>query len=413
MQQRCVIIGGGHAGAQVVTSLRKFGWQGEILMLSNELNLPYHRPPLSKSFLLGNTTERQLLIRPEAAYEKENVDVILNTEVRNIHPKESSVMLQDGSNIHYSKLVLCTGSKMRRINVPGANLAGIFYIKTIEDIRSLNESLMDQPKTIVMVGGGYVSLETAAVLKEMNHSVTVLARDNRILSKSTSSFVAEHLYQEHQKRGVNIFTNKQVSRFVGDNSVASVECSDGSIYKADIIVVGIGADADCDLARDAGLDVGDGIVIDAFGRTSCEDIYAAGDCTYQQQLNGVAMQIASVPNALEQAKCAASTICGEPKAAEAVQWFWSDQYDCKVQMSGLNYEYDETVLRQNKPDQFSVWYLKEKQIIAAEFVNSPADFMMSKKLIDAKKILVSPSILANTSITLKSLLAESERSIGA
>ncbi|WCN15237.1 FAD-dependent oxidoreductase [Marinomonas mediterranea] len=404
MKQRCVIVGGGHAGAQVSTSLRKLGWEGKITVFTNEYSFPYHRPPLSKSFLLGNTTEHELLIRPEIAYAKDDIDVLINQEVRDIHPERHSLVMQDGSNIHYDKLVLCMGSKMRRLDVLGSDLRGIFYIKTIRDIRMLSEYLEGGQKNIVMVGGGYVSLETAAVLRKMGHLVTILVRSNRILNGSTSAPVSDFLLEQHTRNGVNIMTQKSVSHFVEDSDSAEhkmrqVVCTDGSRYGADLVVIGVGSDADSELARKAGLDVTDGIVVDQYGRTSQEDIFAAGDCTSQLQSNGIAMQIASVPNALEQAKSVASTICGKPKSSNAVQWFWSDQYENKLQMAGLNHGHDQTVLREKSHDQFSLWYLRDGRVIASECINSPADFMLSKRMIAAKTCVPS-HVLADVSCSL-------------
>jgi len=405
---RCIIIGGGHAGAQACISLRKEGWTDEIVLISDEHSLPYHRPPLSKNYLLGQVDEKGLLIRPEQAYQKDNITLKLRTRVARIEPALQSVVLQNGERLSYEHLLLCTGSRARKITCSGNELNNIFYIKTLKDIEQLATRLSTDKQRIVMVGGGYIGLETAAVLNKMGHQITLLEQAPRLLARVTAPFISEYYQQLHQQHGVDVLTNTQVLAFTGEQNVTGVRCktltqSDTAeqYFNADLVIVGIGAEINTELAEQAGLLVEqNGIVVNELCQTTDKNIYAAGDCTIGiEHHSGIATRIESVPNALAQAKTAAATICGKHQAVTSVPWFWSDQYDCKIQIAGLNHGYDNTVLRQHSSNSFSLWYLKQGRIIAADCINTAKDFMAAKKLID-KKISLPIDMIGNTDIDL-------------
>ncbi|MFC3032797.1 NAD(P)/FAD-dependent oxidoreductase [Pseudoalteromonas fenneropenaei] len=398
--QTCVIIGGGHAGAQACAQLRKQGWDGKIVLLGNEASLPYHRPPLSKGYLQGNLSPAQLLIRPATAYQQDQITTILDCRVTSINPAKHEVELADGSHIKFDKLMLCTGSRARRLNVPGADLAGVYYIKTLLDIEHIAMHLAEHPgiKHIGMIGGGYIGLETAAVLREMGHEVRIFEREATLLSRVTSPIVSAFYHKLHHQKGVQIETQKQIAALKGERGVETLVCSDGSQYPVDLVIVGVGAIANTELAEQAGLLVEGGVVVNEHCQTSHPDIYAAGDCTVQvEHHSSLATRIESVPNALEQAKAAAAAICGKPTAITAVPWFWSDQYHCKIQIAGLNHGFDRAVVRQYpNSEQFSVWYLKDGKIIAVDCINSAKDFMLGKRLVALKaqvpaKVLKDPN----------------------
>ena len=393
---RCIIIGGGHAGAQACINLRKEGWTDEIVLISDENSLPYHRPPLSKNYLLGHVDEKGLLIRPEQAYQKDNITLKLRTRVAKIEPALQSVVLQNGERLSYEHLLLCTGSRARTITCSGNELNNIFYIKTLKDIEQLAAQLSTHKQRIVMVGGGYIGLETAAVLNKMGHTITLLEQAPRLLARVTAPFISEFYQQLHQQHGVEIHTSTHVTEFTGEHNVTGVRCkaitqSDTieRYFNADIVIVGIGAEINTELADQAGLLVEqNGIVVNELCQTTDKNIYAAGDCTIAiEHHSGIATRIESVPNALAQAKTAAATICGKHKAVTSVPWFWSDQYDCKIQIAGLNHGYDNTILRQHSSSSFSLWYLKQGRIIAADCINTAKDFMAAKKVIEQKASL--------------------------
>ncbi|KZW98235.1 hypothetical protein JL49_24535 [Pseudoalteromonas luteoviolacea] len=407
--KRCVIIGGGHAGAQACISLRKEGWTGQIMLITDEDSLPYHRPPLSKTYLQNQVTAAQLLIRPEAAYLKDEIDVKLNTRVDKIEPEIQSIQLQNGEHISYDKLLICTGSRARKADCMGAELDNVFYIKTLNDIERLSATLkladLEISRRIVMVGGGYIGLETASVLKKMGHDVTIIERESRLLARVTAHSISAFYHKLHKSNGIKIFTDTNVVAFQGKDTVSTVLCED-KVIPADIVIVGIGAQTNTELAQSAGLLVENGgIVVNELCQTTDVNIYAAGDCTIGiEHHSGLATRIESVPNALEQAKAAAATICGKHKPSTAVPWFWSDQFDCKIQIAGLNTGYDETLLRQTDAHTLSLWYLKQGRVIAADCINSAKDFMAAKKVI-AQKIHVPKETITNLSIDLFKELA--------
>lgn len=406
--QRCVIIGGGHAGAQACTSLRKEGWTGQIVLLTDEDSLPYHRPPLSKTYLQSQVTAEKLLIRPQGAYQKDDIEIRLKTRVKRIEPAQQSIELHNGEHLSYDKLLICTGSRARTADCMGAQLNNIFYIKTLKDIEKLSLAIdvNNSKKRIVMVGGGYIGLETAAVLKKMGHDVTIIERESRLLARVTAKRISAFYHNLHKSNGIKIFTQTNVVAFQGKDAVSTVLCED-KVIPADIVIVGIGAQTNTELAQEAGLLVEHGgIVINELCQTTDMNIYAAGDCTIGiEHHSGLATRIESVPNALEQAKTAAATICGKYKPVTAVPWFWSDQFDCKIQIAGLNQGYDETVLRQKDDKALSLWYLKQGKIIAADCINCAKEFMAAKKII-ANKLDVPKALLSNTDIDLFKALAQ-------
>ncbi|ESP90841.1 MULTISPECIES: NAD(P)/FAD-dependent oxidoreductase [Pseudoalteromonas] len=409
--QRCVIIGGGHAGAQACTSLRREGWTGQIILLTDEDSLPYHRPPLSKTYLQNKVSAQQLLIRPLNAYRKDDVEVKLNTRVERIEPAIQSIVLQTGERLSYDKLLICTGSRARKADCMGADLNNVFYIKTLKDIEKLSASINSEKgkpnkRRIVMVGGGYIGLETAAVLKKMGHDVSIIERESRLLARVTAQSISSFYHKLHKSNGIKIFTDTNVIAFQGKDTVSTVLCED-KVIPADIVVVGIGAKTNVELAKSAGLLIeNDGIVINELCQTTDNNIYAAGDCTIGiEHHSGLATRIESVPNALEQAKTAAATICGKHKPVTAVPWFWSDQFDCKIQIAGLNQGYDETILRQCNEQALSLWYLKQGKVIAADCINCAKEFMAAKKII-ALKLPIPKETLLNTDIDLFQALAQ-------
>lgn len=387
--QRCVIIGGGQASAEAAFNLRKEGWAGEIILISSEAFLPYHRPPLSKAYLTGETSIERLYIKPPAAYEKAGIEVRLASTVAEINPQHHSIKLDSGKLIQYNKLILCTGCSPNKLNVPGADLENIFYIRTLIDIDRIAYALenMQAPQKVVLIGGGYLGLETAAVLNKLGHKIVILERNNRVLERVSCPLVSQYLTQLHRSHGVEILTNKSVTAIEGKNKVQSVICCDGTVIKADMIIIGIGSKANSDLAKKAGLltDI-ESIVVNEQCQTSESDIYAAGDCT--KRFEPISKQVAvieSVPNAIQQAKIASTAICHKALPDPQVPWFWSDQYECKLQIVGLNNGYDTVIYRDYNNDKKSAWYIKLNKLIAVDCINCPSDFHIAKTLIKNKK----------------------------
>lgn len=400
---KTVIIGASHAAAQLSVSLRQDGWGGKIIMIGDEPHLPYHRPPLSKTFLSGDKRIQDLLIRPATFYEKQQIQFI-HGHVVSIDRERKILDLADGSRITYDKLALCTGARVRKLDIEGSDLKGVYYVRNAADIEAIQQHIQSA-KHAVMIGGGYIGLETAASLRKQGIQVSLLETAPRILQRVTAPELSSFYTRIHKEQGVNIYTDISVERLVGSTQVQGVLCSDGKTIAADLVIVGIGVQPNSEFAQAAGIEVNNGIVIDAYGRTNDPDIVAAGDCTshfnvhYQRQL-----RLESVPNANEQAKVAAATLCGKSKPYSALPWFWSDQYDIKLQIAGLNHGYDQLVIRgdlQNS-NSFAAFYFKNKQLIAADCINRPLEFMLSKKIIN-DNIQIDPAQFADESIDLKQL----------
>ncbi|MEY8247456.1 MAG: FAD-dependent oxidoreductase [Bermanella sp.] len=405
MSQTCIIIGASHAAAQLAPSLRQEGWEGKIIVLGDEAYLPYHRPPLSKDFMANDKNAEELLIRPQTAYDKFNIEFKLGVRAETINRDHKTVTLESGEVLNYDKLAICTGSRVRTVSLPGVELDGIHYLRDIADVEGIKEDVAPG-KSAVIVGGGYIGLETAAALRKQGMQVTILEMAPRVLARVTAPEISEFYTRVHTDEGVIIKTGIAVAGFEGDKHVERVVCADGSQFDADLVVIGVGIVPNIELAEAAGLEIENGIVVDEYARTNDPDIVSAGDCTYHpNSIYGIRLRLESVPNASDQAKSAAASICGKDKLYSSLPWFWSDQYDLKLQIAGLSQGYDQLVVRGDKDNgrSFTAFYLKEGKLISADCVNSPQEFMVSKRLILAGKVL-DPAKLADTEVAPKDLL---------
>ena len=379
---RAVIVGASHAGAQLVTSLRQRGWSGEIVLVGDESALPYQKPPLSKAYLAGTCSLKDLAIRSEDFYVKQGVERVTAT-VEEIDRSAGELVLGTGDRLAYDALALCTGAHPRALRARGADLDGVHYLRRSSDVERIRDDAIPG-RNAVIVGGGYIGLETAASLRSLGLHVTVLEAADRVLERVTAPEVSAFFTRIHQEEGVDVLTNALVEALVGDTRVREVVLGSGESVAADLVIVGIGIEPTTALAEAAGLVVDDGILIDAHARTSDPDIVAAGDCTSQViPRYGRRIRLESVPSAVEQAKVAAATICGKDKEIAALPWFWSDQYDLKLKIAGLNTGYDNLVLNGDptRDRDFTCYYLREGELIAADCVNRPRDFMTSKRML--------------------------------
>ena len=399
-----VIIGASHAAAQLAASLRPDGWQGKIVVIGDEPYLPYHRPPLSKTFLSGAQQVDELLIRPAAFYQKNQIE-FRHGRVMAINRAARSVTLQDGSLVAYDQLALCTGARVRTVALSGCDLAGVHYLRNISDVQAMQRLVQPNGKAVV-IGGGYIGLEAAAALNQQGMQVVVLEAAERILQRVTAPEVSEFYARIHREQGVTIHTGVSVTAITGQGRAQAVVCADGSVFDADLVIIGVGVVPNVELALDAGLQVDNGILIDDYCRTSAPEIVAIGDCAsafnpiYQRR-----MRLESVPNANEQAKIASATLCGLQRTSKSLPWFWSDQYDLKLQIAGLSQGYDQMVIRGDVQQgrSFVAFYLQAGRLIAADCVNRPQEFMLSKKLITAGTA-VDPLRLADESIAVQALM---------
>lgn len=401
-QDHCVIIGGSHAAAQLVSSLRLNKWEGKITIVSADAFLPYHRPPLSKSYLSGEKNLDEIMIRPPTFYERSDIEVILGTRVTAVDRANKKVHLDNHTDISYTKLVFTTGAKVRKITIPGHNLPGVFYLRDLNDVDHIREYL-GHTKKAVIIGGGYIGLETASALRSLDMDVTILEALPRVLQRVTAPEVSAFYTRVHSEEGVKILTNAAVQSIDGKYKVESVTTADGLVIPADLVVVGIGVIPDVDLAEQAGLKVDNGLVVDEFARTNDHDILGAGDCTnHYNPIYDIQLRLESVQNATDQSRVAANTICGKLEPYRALPWFWSDQYDLKLQIAGLSQGFDQVVVRGSTESgrSFAAFYYKEGRLIAVDAINRPKEFMTCKRALAEQKT-ANPELVADESVDIQ------------
>ena len=376
------IIGAGQAALQTVASLKAGGFDGTVTLIGDEPYLPYQRPPLSKKFLNGTFERDRLFLKPDSFYTDKAINIMLDTRVTALDAAAKSLTCANGATLAFSKAVICTGSRPRALPISGSNLENIFDLRTIADIEAMRPHFKPGAK-IVVVGGGYIGLETAASARQLGVDVTIVEAAERVLERVTKPELSKFFHQLHLDEGVEIITSAQVSGFTGEMHVSGVTLSTGAAVPADFVVLGIGIVPNTELAEAAGLSLDDGIVVDALGRTSHGDIYAAGDCTnHPNDLLGRRLRLESVPNAIDQGKAVASDILGAPVDYKAIPWFWSDQYETKLQIAGLSDTAASLSLRGSyESGSFAIFHFAGKQLVCVEAVNRPAEFMAGRQLI--------------------------------
>jgi 3-phenylpropionate/trans-cinnamate dioxygenase ferredoxin reductase subunit len=396
-----LIIGGGQAGAQAIDTLRREGFGGRLVLIGDEPELPYQRPPLSKKFLSGEMAADRLLFRHRSFYDEHRVELRLGRRAVRLDPAARQVELADGETLAYDRLLLCLGAQSRRLTCPGAALAGVHYLRGLADVPPIQAGFKPGAKVLI-IGGGYIGLETAATCRKMGCEVTVLEMADRVMNRVVAPSVSQYFAGEHGTHGVAIICDTRVIRLEGAGRVERVVCADGSDHAADLVIVGVGAVATTELASAAGLACDNGIVVDEYCRTSDPAIYAAGDCTNHPSLRfGRRVRLESVDNAFEQAKTAALNMLDRAVAHDRVPWFWSDQFDNKLLIVGLSQDYDAQVLRGDPASRsFSVCYLKGRELLAVEAVNHSKDYMAARKLI-AERALLRVDRLADSELALK------------
>jgi 3-phenylpropionate/trans-cinnamate dioxygenase ferredoxin reductase component len=396
-----LIVGGGQAGAQAIDTLRREGYNGRLVLIGDEPELPYQRPPLSKKYLCGEMAAERLLFRHQSFYDEHRIELKLGRQAVRLDAAARQVELAGGEILTYDRLLLCLGAESRRLTCAGATLAGVHYLRSLADVAPIQTGFKPQAR-VVIIGGGYIGLETAATCRKMGCEVTVLEMADRIMNRVVAPSVSQYFAAEHRLHGVNVLCDMRVIRLEGRERVERVICADGSSHEADLVIVGVGAVATTELARTAGLACDNGIVVDEYCRTSDAAIYAAGDCTNHPSPHfGRRVRLESVDNAFEQAKTAALNMLDRPVAHDRVPWFWSDQFDNKLLIVGLSQDYDRQVLRGDPASRsFSVCYLKGSELLAVEAINHSKDYMAARKLI-ADRTPLNADRLADASLALK------------
>lgn len=397
-----VIIGGGNAGFQVADSLYKSGYDSGITILCQEPHLPYQRPPLSKTFLEGSFAKERLFLRKQPYYDDRKIILKSGVSVTEIDYKEKQILCDDGSALTFDTLVFATGARVRKL----ASEHDLMYLRTIDDVEHIREK-MDGITSVALIGGGFIGLEMAATLRKLGKDVSVIEGRDRVLPDLVAPMVSEYLSDCFKQKGVRIFTGCGVNRVTKTSHGYALSLSDDTVIEAEAVIVGIGVIPNIELAEAIGIQCDNGILVDQFGRTNLPDVYAAGDCARGHNLwLGEARRIESVQNAVDQAMVVASAITGEEKAYEAVPWFWSDQFDIKLQMAGISQGYDDCTLRGCMENgKFSVCYFKADRLIAVDSINSIADHMAARKLL-TQGIQVTREQCADVDIPLKSHLSK-------
>jgi len=404
-----IIIGAGLAGLTVAETLRAEGYEGGITLIGDEPHPPYQRPPLSKGFLLGETREAQLMMRPAEIMAKKNIDLRVGAGATAIDRGAKRIALADGSTLAYDGLALCTGSRLRPLPLAGADWQGVYGLRSLDDAKAVAAAL-EAAQNVVIIGGGFIGLEVAAVARKKGKKVTVLEAADRLMARVVAPLISQFYLDLHTRHGAEVVLGAAVSQLVSepaghDGRIAAVRTGDGREFPADLVLVGIGVIANAEAAQAAGLEVNGGIVVDACGRTSDPAIVAAGDCTVRRLEDGSLRRLESVQNALEQGKSAAAALLGRERPFNAAPWFWSDQYDVKLQMLGLTAGFDHVVTRGDATSQkFSAYYYRTGRLIAIDSLNQPADHMNGRKLF-AQGISPTPGQAADTGFDIASLLA--------
>ena len=406
-----LIIGAGQSGMQIADSLREDGYQGVITMVGDESIAPYQRPPLSKAYLYGEADEESLQFRNEKFYADNQIDLILGDAIVDVTVSENggSATTASGRVLNFDRLALTPGSVPRKLDLPGADLDGVLYMRSIADARAL-KSRWDSAKNVVVIGGGFIGLEVAAVAGKAGKNVTVLEGADRMMARAVCPTTSEYFKNAHERRGAQIVLNARIDHFEGDGTrVTGVAMQDGSVLPADIVMVGIGVLARTEVANLLGLELANGaILVNEYAETSNPLVVAAGDAVMLPNPTGVEglVRLESVQNAVDQAKAAAKTLVGTREPYRALPWFWSDQADLKLQIAGLSTGYDQTVLRGN-PDEnaFSVLYYKNGRLLAIDCVNRVSDFMAARRCLTNGQT-IDPIAAADASVALKTLVTD-------
>lgn len=408
MQGSIVIVGAGQAGLQAAESLRQEGFEGEITLLGAEVHGPYNRPPLSKKWLLERPSLASLAIRGPEAIERRRIALKPSSQVMELDRKQQRLRLADGTASHYDGLVLATGSRLRPLPLPGADLGGVFGLRSVDDALTIADALdrcHGAGHPLVVIGGGFIGLEVAATARKRGIEVVVLEGLSRLMSRVVAPIVSTAAARLHESHGARLFFDAKVTELVGrDGKVVGVRTADGALHPAGCVVVGVGVIQNDELAQAAGLECDRGIVVDSCSRTADPLITAAGDCTAHRMQDGSLLRLESVQNAVEQGKSAAAALMGKERPFVAAPWFWSDQFDMKLQMVGLSHGYDQVVTRGDaSTSTFSAYYYRAGKLIAVDSLSRPGEHMNARKLLDLG-LTPTPEQVADTGFDLAALV---------
>ena len=382
MNSDIVIIGAGHSGGMLAIKLRRKKYKGSILIIGNEPYHPYQKPPLSKGFLTDDINERSLMLKSEVFYKKNNINLLLSKNVVSIDSSKQSLALDDGKTIYFSKLIFATGGIPNKLHT-NSNTNGILYLRTIEDSKKIKDQ-MNRSKSLLIIGAGYIGLEISAIARKIGIETTVIEMSERPMSRVVCPEVSDFFKNKHETNGVNFLLDSKVVDVQQNGGKKKVFLKDGSELDTDMVIVGIGLKPNEVLAKKAGIKCNNGITVDTFGETSIKNIFAIGDCSNQyNDIFKKRLRLESVQNAVDQAEAVASVLTGGDCPKPAIPWFWSDQYDLKLQITGISSNYDSYKIEGSlKKEKFSVAYHKSNKLIALEAINDSKSFLAAKRLLD-------------------------------
>jgi 3-phenylpropionate/trans-cinnamate dioxygenase ferredoxin reductase subunit len=402
--ENLLIIGAGQSAIQCISTLKKEGYSGSITLVGEEEHLPYQRPPLSKGFLEDSLNKERLYFKKLEFFTENKVQLYLGLSAEKLEIDNQKVYLSDNSVLEFDKLVFATGSRVRLLDFPGSELKSIFYLRDLDDAEAIKKDL-ETSENLVIIGAGYIGLEAAAIAAKKNKKVTIIEMADRVMNRTVDPQISEYYLNLHKSYGVNFHFNTSLETINEASDSLEVVCSDGTEMKADSVLIGAGVVPNIELAEEAGIYCDNGIIVDEFGQTNFKNIYACGDCTnHPNKILNKNLRLESVHNAMEQAKTVASSVMNNPVEYNQVPWFWSDQYDHKLQIVGLSGDHDVVTMRGNTNDaKFMLFYTKDEELIAVDAINNPKEFLISRKLV-ANKVKIKPKVISDLNTNLNDLI---------
>ena len=402
--ENLLIIGAGQSAIQCISTLKKEGYSGSITLVGEEEHLPYQRPPLSKGFLEDSVNKERLYFKKLEFFTENKVQLYLGLSAEKLEIDNQKVYLSDNSVLEFDKLVFATGSRVRLLDFPGSELKSIFYLRDLDDAEAIKKDL-ETSENLVIIGAGYIGLEAAAIAAKKNKKVTIIEMADRVMNRTVDPQISEYYLNLHESYGVKFHFNTSLETINEVSNSLEVVCSDGTEVKVDSVLIGAGVVPNIELAEEAGINCDNGIIVNEFGQTNFKNIYACGDCTnHPNKILNKNLRLESVHNAMEQAKTVASSVMNNPMEYNQVPWFWSDQYDHKLQIVGLSGDHDVVTMRGNTNDaKFMLFYTKDEELIAVDAINNPKEFLISRKLV-ANKVKIKPNEISDLNINLNDLI---------
>ncbi len=402
--ENLLIIGAGQSAIQCISTLKKEGYSGSITLVGEEEHLPYQRPPLSKGFLEDSLNKERLYFKKLEFFTENKVQLYLGLSAEKLEIDNQKVYLSDNSVLEFDKLVFATGSRVRLLDFPGSELKSIFYLRDLDDAEAIKKDL-ETSENLVIIGAGYIGLEAAAIAAKKNKKVTIIEMADRVMNRTVDPQISEYYLNLHESYGVKFHFNTSLETINEVSNSLEVVCSDGTGVKADSVLIGAGVVPNIELAEEAGINCDNGIIVNEFGQTNFKNIYACGDCTnHPNKILNKNLRLESVHNAMEQAKTVASSVMNNPMEYNQVPWFWSDQYDHKLQIVGLSGDHDMVTMRGNTNDaKFMLFYTKDEELIAVDAINNPKEFLISRKLV-SNKVKIKPKVISDLNTNLNDLI---------